>query len=159
MYLLSVVLLMFLLPFASIFAETALLKSGSGLPFLVAKWFVFWAGGVRLFTAGLRQALGPRYTAKEIFGITSPEPLVIVQELGFANLSIGLLGILSLVDRAWIFPAAITAGLFYGLAGFCHLARRGRNSLENIALISDLFAFCVMVGVVLRAILVRGAGI
>jgi hypothetical protein len=35
---------------------------------IIAKWYVFWAVGVRLGVAGLRQMIQPRYTAVTILG-------------------------------------------------------------------------------------------
>ncbi|HET6487778.1 MAG TPA: DUF6790 family protein, partial [Spirochaetia bacterium] len=114
-------------------------------PVLVAgKWFVFWAVGARLFLAGLRQVLQPRFTAETILGIKGDAPLHIVQELGFANISIGALGLLSILRGAWVMPAAIAGCLFYGLAGIRHLTQRNRNALENTATVSDLFMFAVL---------------
>ena len=145
MYLLMVILLLFVFPVASIVTDLLILRRPDALLFLVGKWFVFWGVGVRLFTAGIRQSLKPRFTAKEIFQIKSDEPLVIVQELGFANLSLGLLGLSSIFNLGWIMPAGIAGGLFYGLAGLKHLLRKQRNVLENVAMISNLFFFGVIV--------------
>jgi hypothetical protein len=33
---------------------------------LLGRWFVFWAVGVRLLTAGIRQIAQPRFTAETI---------------------------------------------------------------------------------------------
>ncbi|MFZ1083054.1 MAG: DUF6790 family protein [Candidatus Kryptoniota bacterium] len=96
MYLFAVILLMFVFPVISVIVEIFFFKSLVGVVPLIGKWFVFWAIGVRLFTAGLRQSFRPKFTAEKIFGITANEPLVIVQELGFANLSMGMLGIISI---------------------------------------------------------------
>jgi hypothetical protein len=111
---------------------------------VIGKWFVFWAVGVRLFLAGLRQSITPQFTAERIFGMKSKEPLVIVRELGFANLSIGVLGLSTIFRGSWIMPAAIAGGLFYCFAGIGHLMTKNRNRLENSAMFSDLFAFLVL---------------
>src|ERR1700744_1160934 len=84
---------------------------------LTGKWFVFWAIGIRLFTAGLRQAAKPEFTAKDIFHINSVESHTIVRELGFANICFGLLGILSLFVPEWRTAAAFTGGMYMGIAG------------------------------------------
>jgi hypothetical protein len=86
---------------------------------------------VRLFLAGLRQSITPQFTAERIFGMKSKEPLVIVRELGFANLSIGVLGLSTIFRRSWVMPAAIAGGLFYCFAGIGHLMTKTRNRLEN----------------------------
>jgi len=146
MYLAIVVLLMGVLPIASILFEWVVAHNGADPLSLIGKWFVFWAVGVRLILAGLRQIANPSFTADTIFGVKDKAALTIVQELGFANLSIGLIGLLSLIQSGWTVPAAIAGGLFYGLAGIKHLIRGDRNSTETIAMISDLFIFLVLAG-------------
>jgi hypothetical protein len=151
MFLLMIILMMFVLPIASILTESFFFPSSAGILFLIGKWFVFWAVGVRLFTAGLRQALNPRFTAEKILGIKDSEPLLVVQELGFANLSMGLLGISSLLNTGWILPAAIVGGLFIGLAGMRHILSKERNLLENSAMVSNLIIFAILLGYVVWA--------
>ena len=56
---LAVVLLMGVLPIASVLAEIAFSHSETRLPIFIGKWFVFWAVGVRLLLAGLRQIVNP----------------------------------------------------------------------------------------------------
>jgi len=154
MYLAIVVLLMAVLPIGSIVAEIALGHGGADPLFLIGKWFVFWSVGARLGLAGVRQIVNPNFTADTIFGLKDKGALIIVQELGFANLSIGLLGVLSILNRNWIVPAAIVGGLFYGLAGIKHLLKGDRNATETIAMVSDLFIFAALGSYL--AILARG---
>ena len=45
---------------------------------------------------------------------------------------------------AWMVPAAIVGGLYYGLAGLGHVARKGRNLNEQTALVSDLLVFILL---------------
>jgi hypothetical protein len=71
---------------------------------LVGKWFTFWAVGVRLFLAGASQVFRPQFTLQGILGVKDPGANVIVRELGFANISMGTLGLLSLVYPAWVVP-------------------------------------------------------
>jgi hypothetical protein len=112
MYLVVVVLLMGVLPVASILIEFFGLHGEADLLFLIGKWFVFWAGGMRLLLAGIRQMANLAFTADAIFGIKDKAVEVIVRELGFANFAIGVLGGLSLLNREWVVPAAIAGGLF-----------------------------------------------
>ena len=144
MYLAIIILLMGVLPIASILVEFVLLHSSADLLFLLGKWFVFWSVGVRLLLAGLRQIANPEFTAQTIFDVKEKAALTIVQELGFGNLAIGLLGALTLLNAQWIAPAAIVGGLFYGLAGIKHLMKGDRNATENIAMVSDLFIAVVL---------------
>ena len=119
-YLWTLVLLMFVFPITSILVELFGFNSPAAVVFLVGKWFVFWAVGVRLFVAGLRQALNPQFTAEEIFGINSKEPLVVVQELGFANISIGLGGLISVFASPRVLPASV--------AGACSMDWRASST-------------------------------
>lgn len=144
MYYLTVVLLMFVLPIGSVLVELFAFKSSQLLISLIGKWFVFWAFGARLLLAGLRQATQPRFTAETILGIKGEESFHVVQELGFANISMGTMGIVSILSGAWILPSAIAGCLFLGLAGIRHLVKRKRNALENTAMVSNLFVSAVL---------------
>ena len=154
MYLTAVVLLMAVLPIASILAEAILARGGADVPWLIGKWFVFWSVGVRLMLAGLRQVFNPKFTAETIFGLKDEAALTIVRELGFGNLSIGLLGLVSLPNPNWTVPAAVAGGLFYGLAGIEHLRHGELNAKETVAMISDLF-ICAILASFLAAFALR----
>ncbi|PJJ62434.1 hypothetical protein CLV54_2238 [Compostimonas suwonensis] len=142
--------LMIVAPIVSVVSEFSAGGGTGDLLLLAGKWFVFWAVGVRLLTAGLSQILRPGFTASSILG-TNPDRSVfqIVQELGFANLGVGLIGILSLPLSGWIVPAAVAGGLFLGLSGIRHIAKPGKNTKEWIATLSDLVVFLVLLAFVL----------
>lgn len=143
MYLAIVTALMLVLPIGSIAWDVAV--GGHGLAaLLVARWFVIWSVGARLFLAGLRQILQPRYTAEVILSLKHQESHVLVRELGFANLAIGLSGLASALFPAWTPALALTGGVFYFLAGINHLRQAHRSRLENIAMVSDLFVGLVL---------------
>ena len=146
MYILLVVLTMFVCPIANILIELFVLKSTVGIIPLIGSTFVFWAVGIRLGFAGLRQSINPKFTAKQILGVASDEPLQIVQELGFANLSIGVIGMATIFNGNWVVPAAMAGCLFYGLAGMRHIVKKGKNALELTATISDLYAALILLG-------------
>jgi hypothetical protein len=80
-YFVSVVALMLVCPLISIGIQILLGGPGMLTPALVAKWLVFWMVGVRLFLAGLRQIVQPRYTAEQILGVKDPDAALIVREL------------------------------------------------------------------------------
>lgn len=107
MYIYIVVLFMGFLPLASIAIEALAAHGGTDVLSLVGKWFVFWSVGIRLFTAGLRQAIQPEFTARKIFELGDDAPLFLVQELGFANIAIGLVGLVSIARVGWVMPAAL----------------------------------------------------
>ena len=144
MYFASVLLLLLIFPLASIAVEAIRFGHSIKDMSLIGEWFVFWAVGIRLFVAGLRQVFQPSFTAVEIFEIHEPRAFAIVRELGFANLSIGLLGLGSLWHKEALVPAAIVGGLYYGLAGLGHVPRPHKNVREYTAMISDGFAFLVL---------------
>jgi hypothetical protein len=144
MYVSIVATLMFAFPVTSILIESVLRDHGHLEAVVVGKWFVFWAVGIRLFLAGLRQIIQPRYTAETILGIKDAGAMLVVRELGFANTAIGSIGIASILFPAWVLPTGIVGAIFYGLAGINHLAHMQRNNLENIAMTSDLFVAVVL---------------
>lgn len=143
MYFVFVIATTIVLPIASAVIDMAM--AGWEAPtFFLAKWYAFWAGGVRLMLAGVRQSFAPGVTLKQIFEIDHPPSTHIVQELGFANLSIGLVCILSLLYPLLTPAGAISAGVFYGLAGLQHLRRGGRNAQRTLAMITDLIVFLML---------------
>lgn len=149
MYYAVVLGFMLVLPLVSTLGE-AMMGSSLDIWALALKWFVFWGVGARLAIAGIRQIAQPAFTAKDIFEIDDPKAARIVQELGFWNLSGGLIALLSLVYPDWAMPAAVAGGLFYVLAGWQHWRNAHRNTNETIAMVSDLFIFVVLAVLVLR---------
>ena len=129
MYPIIVAALMFVLPLLSVVIDVGVDHQAAG-SYLVAKWFVFWAVGIRLLLSGLRQIVQPRYTAETILGIKNEESHVVVRELGFANSAIAVVGIGSIIIPAWVTAGALAGGIFYGLAGVNHALRPHRNRLE-----------------------------
>lgn len=143
MYYAVVALFMFVLPIASIAGDWAVASAPVSAE-LVLKWYLFWAVGWRLFLAGTRQILQPEYTARQILGHKGDESIVLVRELGFANVSIGFVALISLACPSWRISAAVAGGLFYLLAGGNHMLQKHRNRLENVAMGSDLVAGVVL---------------
>ena len=142
-YLGSLLLLMLILPAVSVWVDYV---PYPGTPFmmLIGKWFVFWAVGVRLFSAGLRQAAKPLFTLRDIFHVQDPSGQVVVRELGFANICFGLLGILSLFIPGWRPAAAFTGGLYMGIAGVYHIIKKPETPNEVVAMVSDIYILVVM---------------
>jgi hypothetical protein len=156
-----VVTLMFILPLVSVLAQvllgTPVAPHASDLMPVIAKWYVFWAMGVRLLLAGLRQTLQPAYTARTILGLEGAECLVLVREIGFANIAMGSIAAISLYLPGWVIPAALAGGIYYGLAGINHIFRKHRGRLETVAMTSDLFACCVLISCCVSAALSASA--
>ena len=143
MYFVMVTLMTVILPIASALAEW-FIRPETGLMMALGKWFAFWAAGIRLMTAGISQVLRPSFTASQILGIKDPSAEKIISELGFANVSMGLLGILSLPFPSWTPAAATTGGLYLLLAGVKHVMNAERGAKENLAMATDLFVAMVL---------------
>jgi hypothetical protein len=139
-YLFVVLLLMLVLPLASTFIDR---NAG---PFIdtAGKWFVFWAIGIRLFSAGMRQVMNPLFTLQQIFLIDDPSGAIVVRELGFANICFGATGIAALFLPAWRPAAAFAGGLYMGIAGVYHLVKKPESPNEVLAMVSDLYILAVM---------------
>ena len=152
MYIAIVVLLMFMLPLGSASIEHAL---PGAAPFmaLIGKWFVFWAAGVRLMLAAVRQLFQPEFTARQIFKIEGADAFPLVREIGAANFALGAVGVASLLRPDFVLPVAIAAAIFYGIAGVRHLLETGRSVNETVAMASDLFVFVVLAAYVAYALL------
>jgi hypothetical protein len=143
-YLILVILLMLVLPVISIISEYSMTDKQISLIELGGKWFVFWSIGLRQFTAGIRQSTKPSFTAETIFNITNKESFVIVKELGFANICLGSIGIISLFLPGWLMASAFAGGLFMGIAGINHMVKKPAGLNEWIAMGSDIFIAVIM---------------
>jgi hypothetical protein len=142
-YLIMNVLLLFILPISSIISEVIIEKESPDW-MLIGKWFIFWAVGIRLFTAGIKQSSNPEFTATRIFHMKTAESFVVIRELGFANIALGVMGILSVINSNWRILAAIIGGLFFGLAGLQHLFKKPDSRNELIAMLYDLTVLLVI---------------
>ncbi len=143
MYYATVSALMVVFPLLSIAVDASIYHAHPDL-FLIGKWFVFWAVGVRLVLAGLRQVVQPQYTAKTILGIEGNDALLVIREHGFANAAIGAVGILSILVPGWAAAGGFAGGILYGLAGVNHAMQVNRNRLQNLAMATDLLAATVL---------------
>jgi hypothetical protein len=146
MYTIIVIALLFVLPLVSTLVELAL--TTGDVVSVAGKWLVFWAIGVRLVMAGVRQVSKPAFTAQTIFRLTDEAAFPIVREVGFGNLSMGALGLLSLAVPTWTVPAALVGGLYYLLAGLGHVANAHRNAHEQTAMITDIIVAILLLAFV-----------
>jgi hypothetical protein len=104
-------------------------------------WWVFGCVGLRLGSAGVKQAVTPSFTARELLGIQDDSANHVVRELGFANSCFGLLGVLSLFLPVFRLPALVGGGLYLALAGIQHVVRYARRSAaagELFPMVSDI---------------------
>ncbi len=144
-YLYSTLLLMLIIPIVSLVINILILDNNYNIFFLIGKWFIFWSIGIRLFTAGVKQVIKLEFTAKSIFHFKTTESYLIIRELGFANICMGLIGIISLFLEQWRIVIAISGGLFFGFAGIHHMIVKPISSNEKIAMISNIFIFILMI--------------
>jgi hypothetical protein len=102
------------------------------------KWWVFWGVGTRLLVAGIVQVSGGGPTSA-ILGSAAPsvQEKQLARELGWANLCIGLAGLLALVP-GWALPAGFAGGIYLLIAGILHVPKRGKNPQESLATWTDL---------------------
>lgn len=151
MYLAVVATFMLVLPLGSI--GLSVVATGVTLSAaLVAKWFVIWSVGARLSLAGVRQIVQPRYTAEVILSLKHEESHLLVRELGFANVALGLAGLACWLFPVWVPAVALAGATFYCLAGVNHLLQPHRGKLETIAMVSDLFVGFVLAAAFVGAI-------
>ena len=151
MYIALVLLQTLILPVISGIIELIVAPSDPVVVF--GRWFLFWGVGTRLLVAGFSQVVRPQFTVQNILGSPNDGAAQIAQELGFANLSFGVLGIVGFFVAGWDVPAAIAGGLFLGLAGFRHLPKKHPNLKESVATWSDLLIFAVMAVLVVWTLL------
>jgi len=139
MYILLVLLQTLLLPLASTAIQ---LSVAGGDPLIVAGiWWAFWGVGTRLTVAGISQLANPARTAKGILGIDDAGAEQVVHELGFANLSMGLIALVAPFVPGWGILGAAAGAIYLGLAGFRHVAKRGKGADENVATWTDVLVF------------------
>jgi len=150
-YVTIVVVLMLVLPGGSTVIELVHRGSAADAIAVVGKWFGFWAIGVRLLTAGVRQVLRPSFTAEAIFHVSSPECLPIVRELGFANFCLGTGAVVSLFAPSWRLGAVCVGGLYFAIAGIQHVIKKPAGPNEVVAMASDLLIAAIAAAYVVSA--------
>ena len=146
MYYAVIILLMLVLPAGSIAVEHFVLHSPLSWVALIGRWFVIWGVGARLLLAGVRQVLKPGFTAETIFDLSDKAAQHIVQELGFGNIALGVMGVMCLWFPVWTPAAAVSGGIFFAMAGVKHVLHAPRTPQQNAAMVSDLFIALVMAG-------------
>ncbi|PJZ46402.1 DUF6790 family protein [Leptospira brenneri] len=153
-YFIYIVAAMLVAPLFSVIFELYYRSSQIRFLDLTWKWFIFWAIGIRLITAGASQIANPAFTASIMQ--LSDSAHVVIRELGFANLLMGGLAALSLFFPS-LRPAATLGGLYLGLAGLLHVIRgiEHVNFKEATALISDLWGFLIVVAYYVDSFLLR----
>lgn len=116
---------------------------------IIGMWWAFWGVGTRLFVAGISQVANPGMTARTILGIDAAGAEQLVHELGYANLAMGAVALVGAFVPGWGLLGAVPGALYLGMAGFRHVAKRGKNTAETVATWTDIVVFAgVLAGVV-----------
>lgn len=153
MYVVVVLLQTLVLPLVSSVIHL-IVAPGSSILVVIGIWWGFWGVGTRLLLAGISQLTNPGRTSQGILGIDDKNAEQVVHELGFANLSFGLVATATSLIPAWGLLGALPGAIYLGLAGIRHVGKRGKNSEENVATWTDLLVF-VMVALGVVGLLIR----
>lgn len=145
LYEISVIIFFGILPIVGVLIDINILKSEINKLNLMFKWFVFSGVGLRLLSAGLKQAINPAFTASEIFKVKDQNVFPIVREVGFANISLGIIGVISFFFSEFRMASSVAGCLYFGLAGCLHLFNKKRSKNEVFAMFSDYFIFFVLI--------------
>jgi len=151
LYIAQVLLFFVIAPITATAIDVA--TTGHGLVAAGTFWFVFF-GGVRLLIAGISQAANPAFTVHNILGQKDPNPGAnhLAQELGYANLGLGALGVVG-PWLGWAPAGALAMGVFLVIAGLRHVAKRGKGAKEWVATVTDLaFGAVLLLAFVLAVI-------
>jgi hypothetical protein len=110
------------------------------------KWFIFWAVGIRLFFKGVKLASTPKFTGLSLSSFSNRESYLLLLELGFANMALGSMGILSVLNDQWRLIAAIAGAIYFGLADMLRLSKKPNGRHELVALIYNLLVLAGLAG-------------
>jgi hypothetical protein len=109
------------------------------------KWFIFWGVGIRLFFKGVRLASTPQITGLSVSSFKNRESYLLLLELGFANMALGSMGILSVINDQWRLIAAIAGAVYFGLADMLRLLKKTGSRHELVALVYNVLVFAGLV--------------
>ncbi|HTE28416.1 hypothetical protein [Flavitalea sp.] len=109
---------------------------------LIGKWFAFWAIGIRLLVAGFMQ-LTRKSNSRNHLSAREDSGMV-KKATGVANLVLSALGFLCVASSEGSLLAAITVGVYLGLAGLQHDFKKPATASGWISLIYDFIVFSVI---------------
>jgi hypothetical protein len=142
MYLAVVLLQTLILP--AVASIIHLTSNGGDVLVVLGMYWAFFGVGTRLTGAGLSQLVNPARTAQGILGIADRGANQVVHELGFANLSMGVVALVSAFVGGWAILGALAGAIYLGLAGIRHMTKRGKNRDETVATWTDLLVFVMV---------------
>ncbi|PVD52239.1 hypothetical protein DC498_10980 [Terrimonas sp.] len=110
---------------------------------LVGRWFIFWTVGIRLLVAGFTQVITAHRQGNTILlrGDPNGDTRKII---GLVKILLAGLGFLCMINNEWSLLAAITVGLYIGLAGFQHDFKKPITWEDWIYMIYDLLVFLMI---------------
>jgi hypothetical protein len=114
------------LPFAAVVIE-AIGNMGRISTVVIAKWFLFFAIGIRFLLVGIKQMTMTKSRTGEIF------------------LSFGAIGFISLLVPSWRIVSAFSSSLYYGTAACAHFFKKPSSSDEMFIMLSNGCIFLVLV--------------
>ena len=132
------------LPIAAAALESRLDQLALGWP-IYWKWFIFWGVGIRLFFKGVKLASTPQFTGLSLSSFKNRESYLLLLELGFANMALGSMGILSVINDQWRLIAAIAGAIYFGLADMLRLLKKPAGRHEGVALVYNVLVFVGLV--------------
>lgn len=153
MYIAVVLAQTFVLPLVS--GTIHLAVAGGNVLVVFGMWWAFWGVGTRLLVAGISQLANPTRTTQGILGLQDEKANLVVHELGFANLSFGLAATAISLFPAWGVLGAVPGAIYLGLAGFRHIATRGKGREESVATWTDLLVFVATITGVIAVLVTR----
>ena len=133
---------MFIIPIICVGIEYH--KRKSGFISILCKWFVFWSIGVRATTTGIMQFANPTYTMALLQ--LEETSKIIIQELGYAQFGIGIVALLTLVNKSYMGAAAISYGAFMCGASLIHISRISTAEFdEMMSLVGDILVIIIAI--------------
>jgi hypothetical protein len=109
------------------------------------KWFIFWGVGIRLFFKGVKLTSTPQFTGLTLSSFKNRESCLLLLELGFANMALGSMGILSVINDQWRLIAAIAGAIYFGLANMLRVLTKTGGCHELVTLIHNILVFSGLV--------------
>lgn len=151
-HLISKISISVILPLICILIEIAIFKrQNKTIIFknIFLKWLCFWVIGFSAISVGVMQAFNPSYTADLLH--VNMSDFIIVQELGYAQLGIGIVALLSLKWVQFKKPAVIAYGTFIFGCTVIHFLRFSAIDLgEIISTLNDIWILIVAALIVIN---------
>lgn len=113
------------------------------------RWLHFSVMTCGSFSAGIMQTLCPQFTASMLQ--LPEEAYIIIQELGYAAIGIGVVNVLALKFPKWRAPGSLARGIFILLCTINHFTRTMTMNLSEIlAVIVDVWIIVIAVYILIK---------